>query len=108
MIPFILQSQIYFNPQSPDKAIWIPTSSDNFSYGSACAVIREKRQALLTNKMIWHKHIPLNGHFAYGGSYETNYLLPNLDLQVLIGVFVAVPLLQNQWSTSSVLETLPK
>ncbi|XP_019224305.1 PREDICTED: uncharacterized protein LOC109205994 [Nicotiana attenuata] len=64
MIQTIIQTPIHFNPLVPDKPIWTPTASGDFTCASAWHVIRQKKPKLLTNTLTWHKRIPFKWSFC--------------------------------------------
>ncbi|XP_019262748.1 PREDICTED: uncharacterized protein LOC109240551 [Nicotiana attenuata] len=63
-IPKIMQIVIYFNPNLPDRPIWVPTMNGKFTCSTAWDLIRNKKPPNLTNKMIWHKKIPFQWSFC--------------------------------------------
>ncbi|OIT21109.1 putative ribonuclease h protein [Nicotiana attenuata] len=68
----IMQTYIYYNPDLPDKPIWMPTVRGKFSCTPSWDLIRKKKPQSFTNRRIWHKKKPLSGPFVCGEPLETN------------------------------------
>ncbi|XP_019240872.1 PREDICTED: uncharacterized protein LOC109220861 [Nicotiana attenuata] len=83
VIETILQTPIFYAPQTPDRPIWKPTSTGQFTSASAWKVIRNKGPLLFLNKKIWHQQIPFKWSFCLWRALRNK--LPTDDRVAMFG-----------------------
>ncbi|KAK6780036.1 hypothetical protein RDI58_022220 [Solanum bulbocastanum] len=72
----ILATDLHYQQDTPDQAIWNLNNDGQFTCSSAWNVIRDKRNKSKFNSFIWHKNIPFKASFllwrALRGKLPTN------------------------------------